>query len=142
MIMCNEGKMELLDVIVKGSVFPFEVNIRLYTNNPFTPTDATIASTMAEANYPGYSAIATHSLGWPAANINLANEGETNSPDITFQPSGLVVPQTVYGVYITIIFNMTTEALLFIEQLSTPKVFATDSDSLVFRINMFDQVLI
>lgn len=87
--------LELADVAA-GSLAGAELH--LYTNNlVFDPTTVVIGD-LTEATFNTYAAVA---LTWDAPSVSDDGHAEIMSQQVTFRPTDALVPEDVYGFYVT-----------------------------------------
>lgn len=88
-----------------------------------------------EADYPGYAAINLAGT-LPAANLDGADRGLIDADPITFQPSGMSTPQTIYGYFVE--KGTGPQYLLIWRRFSTPQVMASDASELTIDMDFLD----
>jgi hypothetical protein len=100
-VLCNGGKVKLLQ---KKVPFLNTLTLRLF-KNPIVLTGATTDAMITELTDTGYHpAVApppNTNVGFAAAFLNAANQGETDAPAVTYTFSNNPGNETVQGYYFT-----------------------------------------
>jgi len=130
-VVVENGWLGLLDAWVAAGL---PAILRLYQNNYFPdPTDT--AAAYVEATFSGYPG--GTALGFGAAFVNGAGQGEIASMPITFAHNGGGVTNTVYGIYVT----DGAGNLIYAERFGAPITMAVATDFIIYtpRVTVFDQ---
>ncbi|NJL70075.1 MAG: hypothetical protein HC888_00060 [Candidatus Competibacteraceae bacterium] len=102
--------------------------IRLFRNN-FTPSVTSNPGDFHEANYSGYG---TATLSVSAFPVLSGNQAEVTSGGLLWQHNGGLVPNVVYGYYVT--NDTQSSGVVLYEKFSVPVTFDTADDSLSMQI--------
>lgn len=124
----NHGEQDMLTLILAAGY-----TLRLFKSNT-TPTEATIASSLTEADFTGYSAKALAGGSW---SITAGDPTVAAFAQQSFVSSADQTAQTIYGYYIT---ATTGGRLQWVERFTTPIViqYANDSIRVTPRITLAD----
>lgn len=131
----KDGGVKVLGGIIAGNITAGW--IRLSKVNP-SPADADLVlSDLTEADFSGYAAKALNGVSFPTPTLNVSDEGESDSPNITWTAgSGSPLPQTCYMVYITLIIGG-VEYLYGVGRFSPGKTVTAGGDTIVVKLNLF-----
>jgi len=89
-----------LDMLRAAPVDPADQGRRFWKlfQNDITPTVETVLADLVEATFDGYASIET--AGQQPADENPEGWGQANIPEVTFNMTGAVTPNTIYGGYL------------------------------------------
>lgn len=106
----------------------------------FDGTDgALVLADLTEADFPGY-ARQNYLSGLSSADLDPHPWGRVISTTFTFQPSGLTVPQTIYGIGVrTSHWNGFTfiDRLVILEHFDAPIILAADTDKIQRGVDVY-----
>lgn len=111
-VLANGKKAEMLD---QEQTYLNTLELRLFTNN-FTITGATVVGDFVECTDSGYSSVVD--VGFPAAILNMDDQGETTADPITWAFTFSGGAFVVYGYYFT--DPADGDAFVFGENASSP----------------------
>lgn len=120
-VLCENGWLEMLNGFAEKSV-----RVRLFVNDhepDYTDTFASFVDATF-SGYPGYTALA-----WGAAFINGSNQGQDNATQVSWQHSGGVIGELVYGAFVT----DEDDNLLWADRFDAPVSMTTAADSLFYQ---------
>lgn len=98
--------------------------------------DATTAG-LTLADYPGYAPIVLTPHGAPS--IVSPDDGTQSWDEVTFQPSGMSSPQTIYGYKVTFPTPSLGDKLLAWRRFPTPLVLLNDSSQIKITFSLYDK---
>lgn len=102
----------------------------------FDDTDGTLEyGDMVFADYPGYANLA-YALDSSTPIITADPYGKLTSVTFTFQPVGIVTPQTIYGIFL---YEDVTPGLICCNRFGAPVVLSADTDKIERGIDFYDQ---
>lgn len=130
-MLVKEGRKALLDFLL-GAGGPACV-FHLFVNNPAMADEDVTLGDLTEASFGGYAAIS--GITFPAAVINGADHGETLSPTQTWTATGAPLPQTVYGMYMTMTVSG-SDKLIFVKRFSSPQVLSLAGETVNKKFDM------
>lgn len=124
----NHGEQDMLTLICAAGY-----TLKLFKSNT-TPTDATIASGLTEADFTGYSAKPLTGGSWTIA---AADPSTATYAQQSFVSSADQTAQTIYGYFIV---ATTGGRLQWVERFTTPIVvqYANDSIRITPRLTLAD----
>ncbi len=127
-VACKAGVKSVLRQLMGGSL-----TLRLFKNS-FTPAQTSVLGDFTEADFTGYSPFypgtSPDADGYDGAN-NYQAEYDTITFGCTSTP---MIGQTIYGWYITINLDATTDKVLLAHKFDTPVVVNTAGDSVIFNL--------
>lgn len=132
----DQGLKFVIDEIIGSGTYAIKMHLAKALP---TPHDTTVTDTdldAVEADYGGYAAQAVALTG--AATINGSDEGVALTPTMTFHPTGLAAPQTIYAYWISATIGGTDYCLIY-EELATPVVFTSDASQFQRVLNFYDE---
>lgn len=109
-VFSQNGWLSIWNAAVGSAVL---VRIRLFQNN-YVPTPYDTTSAYTEATFSGYPGFTNLAFG--AAFINGANQGEIDSPQVTWTQDGGPTGNLIYGVYVT----DATDKLIYADRFPAP----------------------
>jgi hypothetical protein len=120
--MANNGEATALATFVNNTAAQ-NMRLRLYTN------DLVLLETMQvndffEASFPGYASIVLNGPNWQ---ITPGDPSSAAYPTVAFVCTGSVLPQTIYGYYVT---RDTTGDVMWAEQFGNPEIITSSGQSL------------
>lgn len=129
----KEARQGILDVAMRNSSPAMGLVKALPAG---TDDNMTLAAIVAqECDYPGYARTAVPDPG--ASSINGSNEATDTTVTMTFQPVGMVTPQTIYGYFLTWVPPTLAVRLFCWVRLTTPVVLVDDTSQFQ-RVLTFD----
>jgi len=125
------GWLAILDAAVDAGVL---TRIRLFQNNAVPAYTDTFAD-YVEADFSGYFGYTALAFG--ASFVNDANQGEIDSPPITWTHDGGGTSNTIYGIYVT----NDADTLIYAERFPAPVVMHSLGDSIPYTpsVTVIDQ---
>jgi len=131
----DQGLLCILRFMLRVSAI--DAQIRLYTSDT-TPAEDTVLSSLTEATFSGYAAIAAVDVIWPDPEINGDGEAETDGPVVTWEAdSGISSPETIHGLYVSIVDETASEFLFMAYRFPDPVIVSVDGDQVQKKINWF-----
>lgn len=135
----NEGKLTVLRYLWRAS--PPALEIGLYTNT-ITITDATQLSDLTEATFPGYARILTSIVAVADPTINGDDQGELDSPTLTWAASGdPSSPEVIKGMFVRMPNEGAIQKLLWAENFVDDITITLTGDQVQKKINFYDDNL-
>jgi len=117
---------------------PAEPTIHLCQSDPGATADKDITmGSLTEASYPGYSAITLTPHALPA--IVSPDDGFEEWDEVTFQPSGMSSPQTIYGYWVTFVGPTSVDKLLAWRRFTTPLILLNDDSQIKITFKLYDK---
>jgi len=141
-LLVNEGKLALINGIFRRSEFVPKLHLYKTLGGGFTGDNSgVVLANLTEADFPGYAFVALDTFLATAPTINGANEGEVDSPLVTWTRSSTGSPQTVLGLHITLLIAGATK-LVFMHHFATSITLDTAGQVVEKYVNIFDDNLI
>lgn len=94
----NGGELLLLEWAMTddSTVAPENLSLKLYTND-YVPVDTTVAGSLTEATFTGYSAKTLSRGGWTGPSTNAQGKAEISYPEQSWDATSA---ETVYGYFV------------------------------------------
>jgi len=132
----NEGKIALLRQLLRNGEWDLEV--RIYAND-FTPT---ITSVQADFTDPtnGYAPSLAQNIRdytWPNPTINGSDQAESDGPIILWTCNSFTSPETIYGLYVTMLDETDAVKVLMAAAFATPIDIAAVDDVVSKKLNWY-----
>lgn len=141
-LLVNEGKLALINAIFRRTDFTPKLRLYKTLGGGFGGDNFAVAlANLTEADFSGYAYVAVDTLYATPPAINGVNEGEVDSPLVTWTRDTSGSPQTILGLYLTL--NIAgADKLIFMHHFPASITLVNAGEKVEKYVNIFDDNLI